>query len=90
MGKRMKTHLSSASRMSAAALLKAYKEDVERKRDLIRRANGAHDRLVLIVEALRRLQKDDVFTGLVEDEGLPTMPEKIHSRLTGHGSLSHG
>lgn len=80
-GKRLKTHQASSGRMSTAALLRAYREDVERKRDLIRRANGAHDRLVLIVEALRRLQRDDAFTGLLEDEGLSMMPEAIEQRL---------
>jgi len=85
MGKRLKTHQASSGRMSTAALLRAYREDVERKRDLIRRANGTHDRLVLIVEALRRLQRDDAFTGLLEDEGLSMMPEAIEQKLaTGH------
>ncbi len=67
------------------ALIRAYKEDVERKRDLIRRANGAQDRLILIVEALRRLQGDDEFTAILEDEGLTTLPAKINSRIAGQG-----
>lgn len=81
-GKRLKINQASSGRMSATASLKAYREDVDRKRLLIRRANGAHDRLVLIFEALRRLQNDDVFTGMFEDEGLSTMPEPIKQRLT--------
>lgn len=89
MGKRLKIHQVSQTRMSAAGLMRAYKEDVERKRDLIRRANGAHDRLVLIVEALRRLQSDDAFTGLLEDEGLSTMPENVDGRMTEKRRASH-
>jgi ParB family chromosome partitioning protein len=83
MGKRLNVHHSQ--KMSTATLLKAYREDVERKRDLIRRANGAHDRLVLIVEAVRRLRKDEVFNGLVEDEGLSSMPDAISQRLGEQG-----
>jgi len=89
MGKRLKTYQQSPGRMSTAALLKAYREDVERKRDLIRRANGAYDRLVLIIEALRRLQHDDAFTGLLEDEGLSMMPETIEQRLTMQRQSGH-
>lgn len=69
--------------MSSAALINAYKEDVERKNELIRRANGAHDKLILIVEAIRRLQADEEFTGLLEDEGLSTLPAEIQQRVVG-------
>jgi ParB family transcriptional regulator, chromosome partitioning protein len=73
---------STTKRMSTAALLKAYEEEADRKRDMIRRANGSRDRLVLIVEAFRRLSRDEAFTGILEDEGLATMPERIATRLT--------
>lgn len=67
--------------MSTAALLKAYQEEADRKRDLIRRSNGARDRLMLIIEALRRLQRDNGFTAILEDENLSTMPDNIQQRL---------
>lgn len=82
-GKRLTVNSSQSTRMSSAALIKAYKEDVERKNELIRRANGAHDKLILIVEAIRRLQVDDEFTGLLEDEGLSTLPAEIQQRVSG-------
>lgn len=88
LGKRLKTH-QSTGRMSAAALLQAYREDVERKRDLIRRSNGAHDRLMLIVEALRRLQQDETFNGLLEDEALATLPQPIAERMNAKEQRSH-
>jgi ParB family transcriptional regulator, chromosome partitioning protein len=82
-GKEPAAHKSSATkRMSTATLLKAYEEDAERKRDMIRRANGARDRLVLIVETFRRLSRDEAFTGILDEEGLATMPERIATRLT--------
>lgn len=80
-GKHLKVNASQSPRMSSAALIKAYKEDVERKNELIRRANGAHDKLILIVEAIRRLQIDEEFTGLLEDEGLSTLPAEIQHRV---------
>lgn len=82
-GKHLKSGLSQSPKMSSAALIKVYKEDVDRKNDLIRRATGAHDRLILIVEAVRRLQSDDEFTGLLEDEGLSTLPVELAQRVGG-------
>lgn len=73
---------AAAKRMSTAALLKAYEEEAERKRSMIRRANGSQDRLVLIVEAFRRLSRDEAFMGLLETENLAMMPERIATRLT--------
>jgi ParB family chromosome partitioning protein len=81
-GKKLAPRSATTKRMSTAALLKAYEEEAERKRDMIRRANGAVDRLVLIIEAFRRLSRDNAFIGILEDEGLATMPERIATRLS--------
>lgn len=82
-GKHLQVNSSQSQKMSSAALINAYKEDVERKNELIRRANGTHDKLILIVEAIRRLQGDEEFTGLLEDEGLSTLPAEIQQRVVG-------
>lgn len=68
-------------KLSPAALLRAYQEDVDRNRALIRRADGARDKLLLITEALRRLRSNDQFTALLEDEDLATLPENLAVRL---------
>ena len=70
-----------SERLSSAALVRAYQEDAARKRELIRRANASKDRLMLIVEALRRLSGDAQFLATLEAEGLDTMPEKMAARL---------
>lgn len=81
-GKGLGSHeVKPSTKLSSAGLLRAYQEDAERKRDLIRRANAAKDRLMLITEALRRLARDSEFMGLLDTEGLNTMPEKIAERL---------
>lgn len=82
-GKHLKSGLASSPKLSSAVLIKVYREDVDRKNDLIRRATGAHDRLILIVEAVRRLRTDDEFTGLLEDEGLSTLPIELAQRVSG-------
>lgn len=67
--------------VSAATLIKAYQEDAERKRSMIMRANTTRDRLLFIVEALRRLARDDRFMALLEDEDLGTLPQNLAARL---------
>lgn len=68
-------------RVSAEALVKAYQEDAERKRSLIQRAQATRDRLLFIVEGLRRLARDESFVALLEDEGLATLPQNLAVRL---------
>lgn len=88
MGKKVQQKSAPASvRMTTAALLKAYREDVERKRDLIRRANLARDRLLLISEALARLTSDERFLGLIETEGLSDIPLIVSKRVQAVGAV---
>ncbi|MXO70257.1 plasmid partitioning protein RepB C-terminal domain-containing protein [Alteraurantiacibacter buctensis] len=70
-------------RISAEALVRAYQDDAERKRSLIRRAQATKNRLLLIVEALRRLGSDETFIAVLEDEDLATMPQNLADRLRG-------
>ena len=69
------------ARLSAIALVKAYQEDTDRKRAMIRRTEATRNRLLLITEALRRLSADEHFLALLEDEGLDTLPENLALRL---------
>lgn len=68
-------------RLSTAALVRAYQEDAGRKREMIRRANAANDRLMIVIEAMSRLTRDEHFLTLLGAQGLDSMPEKIASRL---------
>jgi ParB family chromosome partitioning protein len=67
--------------VSAEALVKAYQEETDRKRVMIRRTEITRSRLIFIIEALRKLIKDEKFVGLAEDENLATLPENIAVRL---------
>jgi ParB family chromosome partitioning protein len=70
-----------SQKMSPSALVRAFREDVDRKQAMIRRANATLDRLMLITEALRRLSRSEQFMALIEDEDLASMPENIALRL---------
>lgn len=67
--------------MSSSALVRAYQEDTERKRMLIRKADAAKNRLLFITHALRRLISEDRFQDLLAAENLATMPKNLAARI---------
>lgn len=71
----------SPERLSSAELVRAFEEEAERKGDLIRRAHATSDRLLMIVESLRRLREDEQFLALLEDEALASLPEVLSKKL---------
>ncbi|MCC8939262.1 ParB N-terminal domain-containing protein [Bradyrhizobium sp. Arg68] len=84
-GKGYKTgprRMESAS-VSSNSLLRAYREDVDRKKVLIRKSNSTKSRLVFILEALRRLLAEADFVALLEAEKLDTLPKNLVVRLQG-------
>jgi ParB family transcriptional regulator, chromosome partitioning protein len=68
--------------MSANALLRAYREDTDKKQLLIRKAGVTRDRLVFVTEALRTLLADENFVTLLRAEDLGTLPRNLADRLT--------
>lgn len=66
---------------STQKLVKAFEEDSERKRLMIKRSHTTRNRLLFIAEALRQLLNDESFVALLEDEGLSTMPARIQERV---------
>ena len=62
-------------------LVKAFQEDTERKRLMIRKTEATRNRLIFIVEALSQLSGDETFVALLEDEGLATIPTRLAERI---------
>lgn len=62
-------------------LVKAFREDTERKRIMIRKTEATRNRLIFIVEALSQLSSDEPFVALLEDEGLATIPTRLADRI---------
>jgi ParB family chromosome partitioning protein len=67
--------------LSSNALIRAYQEDVDRKRLLIRKAENTRNRLVFVTEALRKLFADENFVTLLRAEAIDTLPKNIALRL---------
>jgi ParB family chromosome partitioning protein len=67
--------------LSSAALVRAYREDVEKKRLLIRKAEISRDRLIFVTQAMRALLADENFVSLLRAEGLDSMPRSLADRI---------
>jgi ParB family transcriptional regulator, chromosome partitioning protein len=71
------------ARLSPSTLIRTYQQDVERKRQMVRKAEATRDRLTFAVQALRSLLADDGFASLLRKEGLDTLPRNLATRLQG-------
>jgi ParB family transcriptional regulator, chromosome partitioning protein len=71
--------------ISSAALIRAYREDVDRKRVIIRKANATRDRLMFVTQAMRKLITEENFTTLLRAEKLDTLPKNLADRIQGLG-----
>jgi ParB family chromosome partitioning protein len=67
--------------LSSNALLRAYREDVDRKKILIRKSNATKGRLTFVIEALRKLFAEHDFVALLEAERLDTLPKNLAQRM---------
>lgn len=63
------------------ALVRAYRDDTERKRLLVRKANATRNRLLFMTEAFRQLLHDENFVTLLRAEDLDTIPRNLVSRI---------
>lgn len=72
-----------SSKLSPSTLIRIYKQDVERKRLLVRKAESAKERLMFVVQALKTLFGDDELVGLLRAEGLDTLPRNLAIRVQG-------
>jgi ParB family transcriptional regulator, chromosome partitioning protein len=81
-GKRLQINANRREKtLSSTALLRAYREDVDRKRLLIQKANATRNRLIFLTEAIRKLLADENFVTTLRAEGLDTLPQNLADRL---------
>lgn len=77
---------SSPSKLSSAALVRAYNQEVERQKLLIRKADLVQDRLTFIAAAMSNLLGDEHFVNLLRAEGLSSLPKPLEERIRGIGA----
>ena len=63
--------------ISSKALVNAYNREADRQRLMLKKTEITHNRLVFIVEAMRKLLADENFVTLLRAEDLVTMPHPL-------------
>ena len=69
------------NRVSADALVRAYRKETDRQKLLVKKASLAQSRLLFVVNALRRLLDDEHFVTLLRAEAMHTLPRPLAERL---------
>jgi ParB family chromosome partitioning protein len=72
--------------VTTSSLVRNYQREVERQKQLVRKAETAQRNLLFIVGALRQLLADENFTNLLRAEGLDTLPQYLADRVWPRGS----
>ena len=66
---------------SSYSLVRTYQREVERQRKMVLKAEHAHQRLLLVVQGLKKLFADEHFVTLLRAEGLDTLPKYLAERI---------
>lgn len=71
--------------VTADALVRAYRKETERQKLVVRKAALTQNRLIFVVNALKRLLADEHFVTLLRAEAMHTMPRPLMERLNAIG-----
>jgi ParB family chromosome partitioning protein len=63
------------------SLVRTYQKEVDRQRKMVLKAEHAHQRLLLVVQGMKKLLADDNFVNLLRVEGLDTLPAYLSDRI---------
>jgi ParB family chromosome partitioning protein len=80
-----KRHTRSGPRLSSSALVRAYNQEVQRQKMLIRKSDLVQQRMAFIVAAMSNLLGDENFVNLLRAEGLSSQPRQLEDRIRGMG-----
>jgi ParB family transcriptional regulator, chromosome partitioning protein len=75
-------HRKSRPRPTKEALLKAYRQETQRQKLLVKRAELTESRLLVIVSALKQILQDENFVTLLRAEGLADIPKYLADKIT--------
>jgi ParB family transcriptional regulator, chromosome partitioning protein len=68
-------------KVTADALIRIYRKEADRQKLVVRKATLAQNRLLFIVNALRRLFAEENFATLLRAEGVLSLPKPLAERL---------
>jgi ParB family chromosome partitioning protein len=68
--------------LTSESIIRVYRQEADRQKLLIKKAEVTQGRLLFIVEAIRELRDDENFANLLKAESLDTMPAFLEQRIT--------
>jgi ParB family chromosome partitioning protein len=73
--------------ISPSSLVKTYQKEVARKKQMVVKAEYSQNRLLFVIEALRKLLADENFINLLRAEGLESLPAPLADRINLGGAM---
>jgi ParB family chromosome partitioning protein len=67
--------------VTTASLVRVYQKEVDRQKQIVKKAEMAQQRLLFVVGAMRELLADENFTNLLRAEGLDSLPKYLAERV---------
>ena len=74
---------------SSEALVRAYRQEADRQKLLVKKHQITEARLLFVVSALKKLFSDENFLTLLRAEGLDTLPAYVAERIHAHEGPKH-
>jgi ParB family chromosome partitioning protein len=73
--------------VTTTSLIRVYQKEVDRQKQIVKKAELVQQRLLFVVGALRELIADENFTTLLRAEGLDTLPKYLAERVWSKGRI---
>jgi len=70
------------SPLTGESIIRVYRQEADKQKLLVKKAEVTQSRLLFIVEAIRELRDDENFSNLLKAERLDTMPAFLEQRIT--------
>jgi ParB family chromosome partitioning protein len=67
--------------LTSESIIRVYRQEADRQKLLVKKAEVTQSRLLFIVEAIRELRDDENFANLLRAEGLDSMPAFLEQRI---------
>ena len=67
--------------LTGESIIRVYRQEADRQKILVKKAEVTQSRLLFIVEAIRELRDDENFSNLLKAERLDTMPAFLEQRI---------
>lgn len=71
--------------VTTSSLVRTYQKEVERQKQMVKKAEIAQQRLLFVVGAMRELLADENFTTLLRAEGLDSLPKYLAEKVWSGG-----